>query len=86
MENVAKSLEEIAPNAGAALVVKGTNMKGTVEDIAKEIRQIADKIFATVSDIYDRSITVHDQIQSQYNSKAYDVASQGQNVVRVKEG
>ena len=55
-----------------ALIVQGTSMDGAIEDTANLILQLPSQLTSGFDDLYDLSIGVHDNLQSQYNTEAYN--------------
>ena len=53
-----------------ALIVQGTSMDGAIEDTANLILQLPSQLTSGFDDLYDLSIGVHDNLQSQYNTEA----------------
>ena len=84
MKNICNSLTNVAPEAGAALVVEGTKMTEPIQELANELSKITESIMNNINGIYDESLTVHDKIQTQFSEDACNTVKRCEGVVSVR--
>ena len=70
LSNSANDLRALTKDTDEALVVKGTKLTETVEDTATTIDSIPAQVEASFKELYQASITAHDQLQTEINKQA----------------
>ena len=70
---IANALMDLSKDAGDAVIVQGTNMTKTIEDMASLLKQYASQITNGIDQIYDYSVQAHDIIQQTNNNDAYNL-------------
>ena len=84
MRIISTALNNIAPEAGAALIVQGTKMEAPIQEMSNELGKVADSVVDSISSVYTEAVSVHDDIQNQLNDAAYNTIRSTQGVVSVR--
>ena len=85
VSNISKALTSVAPDASHAVIVKGTNMQATIEEMATSISDgtITNSIVGSVDEMYTVAVSSHDQLQNSANDEAYNTILSADGVVKV---
>lgn len=75
MKAVAQALKDISNDAEEAVIVQGTNMGGTIDDVCSLLLTLSDKITSGIESLYDTAVKVHDELQRNENNKAYNACA-----------
>ena len=81
-KGITDALRGIEQDANEAVIVQGTKMSGTIEETCTAIDGIPEQIMSGISELYDASVSAHDEIQRTLNDTAKSNAW-GNNVVSV---
>ena len=81
-KGISDALRGIEQDANEAVIVQGTKMSGTIEETCNALDAIPSSVMSQIGDLYNESVQVHDQLQTEFNEKAKN-AAWGNNVVRV---
>ena len=69
---IADALRGVSTDASEAVIVEGTNMKGTIEDTATLLTQVSGQVTQGIDGLYDLAVNAHDEIQAKFNTDAYN--------------
>ncbi len=83
MNNISKALSNVAPEAEEAVIVQGTKMTETIEEICSSLGSLSGTFADSISSLYTESVRAHDEIQTQANDDAYNAVASSSGVVRV---
>lgn len=75
MQNIINGMSNIIIDADEAIIVEGTKMTQTIQDVCTELKKLPDSFIDSISGIYDESIKAHDALQKEENDKAYNAAA-----------
>jgi hypothetical protein len=75
MNIICNALNNIAPDADEAIIVQGTKMTETIEEICTALKEIPASIVNSVSEISLQAQTVHDQLQDSENTYAHNIVA-----------
>lgn len=80
---IADALRDVSTDASEAVIVEGTNMKGTIEDTATLLTQVSGQVTQGIDALYDLAVAAHDNKQAELNVAAYN-ACRGPGVVSIR--
>ncbi len=75
IKNIINAITYIKLDAEDAIIVEGTKMTQTIDDICKELKQVPNTILESISSIYGESVKAHDELQIKANEEAYSTAN-----------
>ena len=84
INKISNALMNVAPDANEAVIVQGTKIQGTIEDVCSAIKTLPGTIVDNVSSMYTESITAHDRLQTKENEAARAQAGSYEGVVSVR--
>ncbi len=70
-KSIADALRDVSTDASEAVIVEGTNMKGTIEDTATLLTQVSGQVTQGIDSLFDLAVDAHDKIQKELNERAY---------------
>ena len=70
MDTVCKGLDSVEHDASTAVIVNGASMAPAIDDTINYINTISPAIDAQLDAFYEEVVSVHDQIQQQFNDQA----------------
>ena len=80
---ITDALRGIEQDANDAVIVQGTKMGGTIEEVCNALDSVPDTILGQIGDLYSLAVTKHDEIQRELNDTAYNSTASTSGVVRV---
>lgn len=83
MNNICNALNNVAPDADEAVIIQGTKMTDTIEEICTTLKSLPSTLSDSLTEIYTQSVSVHDSKQEDENSIAYTKAASTENVAKV---
>lgn len=84
INKISRALTNVAPDADEAVIVQGTKITGTIEEVCTSIKSLPGTITDSVSSMYTEAISAHDKLQTQANDGAYNQVRNTPNVVSVR--
>lgn len=72
MENVAQALGKLTEDANDAVIVQGTKMTATFEEVISGIKTIPGQIGESIEELKSLAEKAHDELQTQFNNAARD--------------
>ena len=72
MDSIATALGKLTEDANDAIIVQGTDMGATIEDIVSGIKTIPGQIGDSIADLKTLAQQAHDDLQNQFNEAAYN--------------
>lgn len=84
INNICKALNNVAPDADEAVIVQGTKVTGTIEEVCSAIKSLPSSITDNISSMYTEAIAAHDNLQTQANDGAYNQVRNTADVVSVR--
>lgn len=84
LDNIKHALMDISLDAQDAIIVQGTNMKGTIEDICTAVGSLSSTFTNSLSGLYGEAEKAHDKLQEQANADARSAVRKYSGVVRVE--
>ena len=82
-KGIVDALRAIEQDANEAVIVQGTKMGGTIEEVCNALDSVPDTILSQIGDLYSLAVTKHDEIQRELNDTAYNSTASTSGVVRV---
>ena len=76
MKNIISAMTDITYDAEEAIIVEGTKMTETIENVCKELKQVPDTLMGSISSIYQEAVRAHDELQIKANNEAKTTAAQ----------
>ena len=70
LDTVWKELDSLVNTASTAVIVNGASMAPAIDDTINYIKTIPPAIDVQLDAFYDEVVSVHDQIQQQFNDQA----------------
>ena len=83
LDAVSKELDSVEHDASTAVIVNGASMAPAIDDTINYINSIPSAIDAQLDAFYQEVVSVHDQIQQQFNDQAENAVRSTSGVVRV---
>lgn len=74
MENIVKALNNVEPDASEAVIVQGTKMTETINEVCTAIKDIPENMASSIEEAYPRAVSEHDRLQNEANDTAYNGA------------
>ncbi len=84
INRISNALVNVAPDANEAVIIQGTKIQGTIDDVCEAIKTLPGTIVDSISSLYTESISAHDKLQNQANDSAYNQTRATQGVVSVR--
>ena len=72
IESIATALGKLTEDANDAIIVQGTDMGTTIEDVVSGIKTIPGQIGDSIADLKTLAQQAHDDLQNQFNEAAYN--------------
>ena len=72
IESITTALGKLTEDANDAIIVQGTNMGATIEDVISGIKTIPGQIGDSISELKTLAQQAHDDLQNQFNEAAYN--------------
>ena len=78
------ALNATTADADEAVIVQGTKMTASIEEVCSALTSIPGSIKDSISSMYDAAVSAHDQIQEQANQDAYNTIKNTTGVTTVQ--
>ena len=78
------ALNATTADADEAVIVQGTKMTSSIEEVFSALTSIPGSIKDSISSMYDAAVSAHDQIQEQANQDAYNTIKNTTGVTTVQ--
>ena len=78
------ALNATTADADEAVIVQGTKMTSSIEEVCSALTSIPGSIKDSISSMYDAAVSAHDQIQEQANQDAYNTIKNTTGVTTVQ--
>lgn len=72
MELIATALGKLTEDVNDAIIVQGTKMTATFEEVISGIKTIPGQIGGSIADLKTLAQQAHDQLQNEFNQAAYN--------------
>ena len=82
---IVSALNSITDDASEAVIVQGTKMTSTIEEVVEALGKIPESITDSISSLYTEAVSVHDQLQTTANDNAYNSMRNTAGVTSVSE-
>jgi hypothetical protein len=70
MNNICNALNNVAPDADEAVIIQGTKMTDTIEDICTAVKSLPTSLSDSLSEVYNQAVSAHNSIQAEANAQA----------------
>lgn len=78
------ALSATTADASEAVIVQGTKMTSSIEEVCSALSKIPASIKDSISSMYDASVSAHDQLQERANQDAYNTMANTTGVTTVQ--